>query len=123
MKNSNWIRYILLFTLFIIFIFPLYWMIITALKQPSEVFSLIPKWLPKHWTFQNFKDVFSIVPFGRYYFNTIIFVFGLLGIQLVTVTLAAYAFARMDFKFKDILFIILLIQLMIAPQTLSLIHI
>jgi len=118
MKNSNCIRYILLFFLFIIFIFPLYWMIITALKQPSEVFSLIPKWLPEHWTFQNFKDVFYIVPFGRYYFNTIILVFGLLGIQLVTVTLAAYAFARMDFKFKDILFMILLVQLMIAPQTL-----
>ncbi len=118
MKNSNWVRYILLFFLFIIFIFPLYWMIVTALKQPGEVFSLIPKWLPEHWTFQNFKDVFSIVPFGRYYFNTVILVFGLLGIQLVTVTLAAFAFARMDFKFKDILFMILLVQLMIAPQTL-----
>jgi sn-glycerol 3-phosphate transport system permease protein len=99
-------------------LFPLYWMVITAFKQSSEIFSLTPKWLPKTWTFENFVQVFKIIPFGKYYLNTVIFVFGLLAVQLVTVTLAAYAFARMDFKFKHVLFMILLVQLMIAPQTL-----
>lgn len=109
---------ILMLFFLVIFGFPLYWIIVTAFKQPSEVFSLVPNWLPENWTLENFVEVFNIVPFGHYYFNTAVFVFGLLAIQLVTVTLAAYAFARMKFKFKNTLFMILLVQLMIAPQTL-----
>lgn len=102
----------------IVFAFPLYWMIVTAFKQPHEVFLLVPKWLPESLTFENFREVLRIVPFGRYYMNTTFFVFGLLAVQFVTVTLAAYAFARMQFRFKNVLFMILLAQLMIAPQTL-----
>jgi len=102
----------------VVFAFPLYWMVVTAFKQPHEVFSLVPKWLPENWTFQNFREVLRIVPFGRYYINTTFFVFGLLAVQFVTVTLAAYAFARMQFRLKNVLFMILLAQLMIAPQTL-----
>ncbi len=102
----------------IIFVFPLYWIFVTAFKHPTEVFSLIPKWLPEKWTLENFKEVFNIIPFGRYYINTILYAFGLLAVQFVTVTLAAFAFARMEFRFKKPLFMILLVQLMIAPQTL-----
>ena len=102
----------------VVFAFPLYWMVVTAFKQPHEVFSLVPKWLPENWTFQNFREVLRIVPFGRYYINTTFFVFGLLAVQFVTATLAAYAFARMQFRLKNVLFMILLAQLMIAPQTL-----
>lgn len=79
---------------------------------------MVPTWLPANWTFQSFKEVLEIVPFGRYYLNTTMFVLGLLAVQFLTVTLAAYAFARMEFKFKNILFMLLLSQLMIAPQTL-----
>jgi sn-glycerol 3-phosphate transport system permease protein len=78
---------------------------------------MIPKWLPEKWTLDNLKR-FQHNPLRRYYFNTILYAFGLLAVQLVTVTLAAYAFARMEFRFKKILFMILLVQLMIAPQTL-----
>jgi len=112
------VSFIIMLFFLVIFGFPLYWIIVTAFKQPSEVFSLVPNWLPENWTLENFVEVFDIVPFGHYYFNTAVFVFGLLAIQLVTVTLAAYAFARMKFKLKNTLFMILLVQLMIAPQTL-----
>jgi sn-glycerol 3-phosphate transport system permease protein len=57
------------------------------------------------------------MPFWIYYWNTIVVAFGLLALQLVTVTLAAYAFARMEFWGRDVLFILLLVQLMIAPQS------
>ena len=117
-KKNGLLSKIALFAMLIIFLFPLYWMVVTAFKQPDEVFSLVPKWLPERWTLENFREVFKIIPFGNYYMNTLVFVFGLLAVQLVTVTLAAYAFARMDFKFKSTLFIVLLVQLMIAPQTL-----
>jgi sn-glycerol 3-phosphate transport system permease protein len=98
-------------------IVPLVWIVLTAFKERNEVFSQVPQWLPAHPTFANFFGVLDAMPFWRYYWNTIVVAFGLLGLQLVTVTLAAYAFARMEFWGRDALFIVLLVQLMIAPQS------
>jgi ABC-type glycerol-3-phosphate transport system permease component len=117
-RVTRWISISLMIVFAVILAFPLYWIVVTAFKDPTEVFSMVPKWLPEKWTFDNFKEVFKIIPFGRYYYNTILYAFGLLAVQFVTVTLAAYAFARMEFRFKKVLFMILLVQLMIAPQTL-----
>jgi sn-glycerol 3-phosphate transport system permease protein len=96
---------------------PLLWIVLTAFKERNEVFALVPQWLPAHPTFTNFIGVLDAMPFWRYYWNTIVVAFGLLAIQLVTITLAAYAFARMEFWGRDVLFILLLVQLMIAPQS------
>jgi sn-glycerol 3-phosphate transport system permease protein len=96
---------------------PLLWIVLTAFKERNEVFSQIPQWLPAHPTFNNFLGVLDAMPFWLYYWNTIAVAFGLLAIQLVTVTLAAYAFARMNFWGRDVFFILLLVQLMIAPQS------
>ena len=101
----------------LVMIVPLIWIILTAFKERNEVFSQIPQWLPAHPTFANFFGVLDAMPFWQYYWNTIVVAFGLLAIQLVTVTLAAYAFARMEFWGRDVLFILLLVQLMIAPQS------
>lgn len=101
----------------LLMIVPLVWIILTAFKERNEVFSQVPQWLPAHPTLANFFGVLDAMPFWRYYWNTIVVAFGLLGLQLVTVTLAAYAFARMEFRGRDALFILLLVQLMIAPQS------
>jgi sn-glycerol 3-phosphate transport system permease protein len=101
----------------LVMIVPLVWIVLTAFKERNEVFSQIPQWLPAHPTFANFLGVLDAMPFWRYYWNTIVVAFGLLALQLVTVTLAAYAFARMDFWGRDVLFVLLLVQLMIAPQS------
>jgi sn-glycerol 3-phosphate transport system permease protein len=101
----------------LVMIVPLVWIVLTAFKERNEVFSQIPQWLPAHPTFTNFFGVLDAMPFWQYYWNTIAVSFGLLAIQLVTVTLAAYAFARMEFRGRDVLFILLLVQLMIAPQS------
>ncbi len=101
----------------LLMIVPLVWIVLTAFKERNEVFSQVPQWLPVHPTFANFLGVLDAMPFWQYYWNTIVVAFGLLGLQLVTVTLAAYAFARMDFWGRDVLFILLLVQLMIAPQS------
>lgn len=96
---------------------PLVWIVLTAFKERNEVFSQVPQWLPAHPTFNNFLGVLDAMPFWRYYWNTIVVAFGILAIQVVTITLAAYAFARMQFWGRDVLFILLLVQLMIAPQS------
>ena len=101
----------------LVMVVPLVWIMLTAFKERNEVFSQIPQWLPAHPTFANFFGVLDAMPFWRYYWNTIVVAFGLLALQLVTVTLAAYAFARMEFWGRDVLFILLLVQLMIAPQS------
>jgi sn-glycerol 3-phosphate transport system permease protein len=98
-------------------VMPLVWIVLTAFKERNEVFSQVPQWLPAHPTFNNFLGVLDAMPFWQYYWNTIVVAFGILAIQVVTITLAAYAFARMQFWGRDVLFILLLVQLMIAPQS------
>jgi sn-glycerol 3-phosphate transport system permease protein len=101
----------------IVMVVPLLWIVLTAFKERNEVFALVPQWLPAHPTLNNFLGVVDAMPFWRYYWNTIVVAFGLLAFQLVTITLAAYAFARMEFWGRDVLFLLLLVQLMIAPQS------
>jgi sn-glycerol 3-phosphate transport system permease protein len=109
--------HVLLLAASLAMVVPLLWIILTAFKERNEVFSQVPQWLPAHPTFKNFLGVLDAMPFWRYYWNTIVVAFGLLAMQLVTITLAAYAFARMQFWGRDVLFILLLVQLMIAPQS------
>jgi len=66
----------------------------------------------------NFDSVFDAVPWGKQYANTLIFVFGTLAVQLVTITLAGYAFARMRFRGKNFLFLVVLTQFMIPSAIL-----
>jgi sn-glycerol 3-phosphate transport system permease protein len=107
----------ILFVAALVMVVPLVWIVLTAFKERNEVFSLVPQWLPAHPTFNNFLGVLDAMPFWRYYWNTLVVAFGILAVQLVTITLAAYAFARMEFPGRDALFILLLVQLMIAPQS------
>ncbi len=109
--------HVLLLAASLVMVVPLVWIVLTAFKERNEVFSQVPQWLPAHPTFNNFLGVLDAMPFWQYYWNTIVVAFGILAIQLVTITLAAYAFARMQFWGRDVLFILLLVQLMIAPQS------
>jgi len=118
-SRSSWSLAVhaLLLAAALVMVVPLVWIVLTAFKERNEVFSQVPQWLPGHPTFNNFLGVLDAMPFWRYYWNTIVVAFGILAIQVVTITLAAYAFARMQFWGRDVLFILLLVQLMIAPQS------
>jgi len=70
----------------LVMIVPLVWIILTAFKERNEVFSQVPQWLPAQPTFGNFFGVLDAMPFWQYYWNTIVVAFGLLALQLVTVT-------------------------------------
>lgn len=100
-----------------VMVVPLVWITLTAFKERQEVFTLAPQWLPARPTLENFRSVLDAMPFWGYYWNTVVVAFGLLAVQLVTITLAAWAFARMEFRGRDTLFLLLLVQLMIAPQS------
>lgn len=94
---------------------PLLWVVRTAFIPGDDVLNLFAIRLP---TLDNIKRVMEAAPFGQYYINTIIIAAGVLAVQLVMVTLAGYAFARIDFFGSKALFILFLSQLMIAPEVL-----
>jgi multiple sugar transport system permease protein len=92
------------------------WMIVTSLKGQSEVFSYPPTWIPQHLQWDNYVEVWKQAPFGRYFFNSTFVALCVTVGQLASCILAAFAFARMEFKGKNAMFLIFLSTTMISSQ-------
>ena len=118
-KNTltNILKYAILIIASLIILFPLLWMISVSFKTKLELFSNPYDILPEQINLDNYITAWGYAPFGSYYINTIVISFGLLFIQIITVTMAAFAFARMEFPGKNLLFILFLTQLMITAQS------
>jgi len=95
---------------------PFIWMISTSLKGQKEVFTYPPSWLPKEWRWQNYIDAWKGAMFGRYFINSVLIAVAVTLGQVVTCSMAAYAFARMRFRGKDLLFALFLSTTMISTQ-------
>lgn len=106
-------------TLAFLWLVPLLWAVATSLRAPGQLGSAASLWVHRP-TFSNFREAWSYAPFLRLYYNTGVVVFGILAVQLVTITLAAYAFARLEFWGREVLFKLFLLQLMVAPPALIL---
>lgn len=98
---------------------PFAWMIVASLRPErfggAGMASLIPDFVP---SIGSFVEAWESADFPRYYLNTAIIAGGILAVQLVTITLAGYAFARLEFPGKRILFYLFLLQLMLVPVVL-----
>ncbi len=92
---------------------PYLWLLSTSLKLRTAVFTPTPQWIPWPINLGNYAEVFDRAPFGTFLVNTVIVVSGILVVQLITVTLAAYVFARRTFPGADLLFLLFLVQMMI----------
>ena len=115
------ITYVLLALWAVIVLFPFYWMILTSLKSYSAYNSeYTPKFYTLSPTLQNYAEAFTAVPLLRYFANTAIFTVLTTAIMLVVITLAAFAFARLEFKGKNIAFVLFL-SLMMIPNELVII--
>ena len=105
----------------LIVLFPFYWMVLTSLKSYSAYNSeYIPKFYTLSPTFQNYANVFTEVPLGRYLLNTLIFTVLTTAVMVVVAVLAAFAFARLKFKGKNLVFALFL-SLMMLPGELVII--
>jgi len=105
--------YALMFVFVVAFAMPLVWMISTGLKPESEVVRLPPKWIPNPFLWSNYPEMWRSSPFGAFYRNsTKIATFNVCGVLFFS-SLAGYAFARIKFVGRDILFSILLSTMMI----------
>lgn len=120
-KVWNAATYLLLLFWALAVLFPFYWMVLTSLKSYGEYNSeYIPKFFTLSLTLQNYRDAFTAVPLGRYFLNTIIFTVITTALMLAVITLAAFAFARLEFAGKNIAFLLFL-SLMMIPNELVII--
>lgn len=100
----------------IVFMIPLLWMFSTSLKARQEIFAWPPTWIPEQPIWGNYAEAFEKYPLGRFMLNTFILVAGNTIGELLSVPLIAYGFARLNFPFKRVLFILMLSTMMIPGQ-------
>ena len=98
-------------------LFPFYWMILTSVKSYSAYNSeYIPKFFTLSPTLQNYIDAFTTVHLGRYLWNTLVFTVITTGLMMLVITLAAFAFARLEFPGKNLVFTLFLALMMIPNE-------
>jgi multiple sugar transport system permease protein len=112
-KKSRVFIYTMLIIMTLYFLFPFFWMIITAFKTEAEANSYPPAFLPEKWLFSNFFQSWMAQDFNLYLFNSLaVTILHTLGI-LISCSLTAYGFARFSFRGKNVLFMIMLMTMMI----------
>lgn len=120
-RIMNAVTYMLLALWAIVVLFPFYYMILTSIKSYSAYNSeYIPKLYTLTPTLQNYVDAFTAVPLAKYFANTVLFTLVTTGIMLVVIILAAFAFARLEFRGKNLVFVLFL-SLMMIPNELVII--
>lgn len=101
----------------ILVLFPFYWMLLTSVKSYGSYNSeYIPKLFALHPTLENYASAFSQVPLARYFLNTLIFTVVTTGLMLVVTVLAAFAFSRLRFPGRDLIFTLFLSLMMIPTE-------
>lgn len=119
-KKTNWIAFIILLIGSLAMIFPFVWMILSSFKDVSDVYTFPPKWLPSIWRPENYKKVFDMIPFARYYLNSIITSVAQCGIEIALSIMGAYLIVFIDFPGKKF-FATLVRSTMFVPSVVMLI--
>lgn len=120
-RLGSFIKYFFLSLWALIVLFPFYWMLLSSVKSyGSYNAEYIPKFFTLSPTLQNYRDAFTTVSLGRYFANTILFTAATTAVMLIVVILAAFAFARLNFRGKNTVFALFL-SLMMIPNELVII--
>jgi multiple sugar transport system permease protein len=115
-RLGGWFLNLIMLLICFIMILPFYWVIVTAFVPQISAFGKPPDWTPSDWTFENVRRVFDAVPFWRQFFNSVKVSLIITVGSVTTSTMAAYAFARLQFPGRDVLFVIFLAALMVPGQ-------
>jgi len=113
---GRWVPLFILAVMSVVILAPIMWTISTSLRSGVDSFTVPPKWLPTDLAVENYAKVFETVPFARQIVNSAIITWGTVLGQLITAALAGYAFARLEFKGRDLLFWVVLATMMIPIQ-------
>lgn len=110
------LKYTFLTAMAIIVAFPYVWMILNSFKSGAEVFAK-DSYLPKQWLWNNYPEAMAMAPFGRFFINSLITSLIVVCAQLVTCSLAAFSFAKLQFKSKGFFFTIFIMTMMIPGES------
>lgn len=108
--------YVALILTSLVMLGPFYWMLATSFKPAADVFASPPKWIPSPWTLENFRYVFENLSFLRFFMNSVVVTGAIVALNVIFDTAAAYAFAKLRFPGRNVLFFLLLITLMVPFQ-------
>ncbi|MET1064542.1 MAG: carbohydrate ABC transporter permease [Arthrobacter sp.] len=95
---------------------PLLWMVLSSFKQPGEIITLDLGILPKSLNFENYNIAMTTVPFGQFFANSLIVTTVGATIKVLLAILTAYALVFVRFPFKNVIFVLILVALMVPPQ-------
>ncbi|MBO5434905.1 carbohydrate ABC transporter permease [bacterium] len=115
-KFRTFLGYVLLIGMAISMLYPFLAMINLSFTSEDAIFSQSSKLIHDNYTLNNYKNVFSQIPLSKYFLNSLIVASITTIGQVIFASLAGYAFARLNFKFKNALFLIILITMLIPPQ-------
>lgn len=112
--------YVVIVAMAAVTLVPFLWMLSTSLKTREQLYAFPPEWIPDPLTFESYRVLFDPLPFGTFFLNSLqVAVLATLG-SLLACSLAAYAFARLRFPGRDVIFALLLTTMMIPAQVLLL---
>jgi multiple sugar transport system permease protein len=97
--------YILLILTALVMLLPFVWMLSASLKLDKDVFTFPVNWIPKNPRWLNYKEIWTVIPLGRFVYNTVKLTVIVTVLQLFTSSFAAYAFSKLSFKFRKALFL------------------
>ena len=118
-KNAIFKTFMYIFLAFwgVVVLFPFYWMVLSSIKSyASYMGERLPRFIATDPTFENYINAFTQVPLAKYFLNTLIFTLITTALMMLVIVFAAYAFARLDFKGKSLLFIGFLALMMIPNE-------
>ncbi len=116
MRAGATARYLILLAAAATMVIPFLWMLSTSLKPPGSVLTVPPQIFPESPTLDSYRRVADSLPIVRMFFNSLFVTVSVVALQLATCALSAYAFARMRWKGRDVLFIAYLVTLMVPGQ-------
>ncbi|MDQ1912244.1 carbohydrate ABC transporter permease [Paenibacillus sp. GD4] len=109
-------RLLLAICVTLVMFFPVYWMLVTSLKTPAELRLAVPTFWPESMKWSNYAEVFTSFPFARFALNTFIQTVGIVFLQINIAIMAAYAFAKGNFAFREQWFLLVLAALIVPDQ-------
>ncbi len=114
--SNTILLHVIIYGLALLTVAPFIWMVLTSFKDINEILVYPPQLFPSVFHFENYVNAFAAAPFGRFYFNSVFVSITVVLGQVITCSLAAFAFARLQFWGRDVLFVIFLGSMMIPGQ-------
>jgi multiple sugar transport system permease protein len=115
-RATRWLLAVVAILIAIGMLLPIIWLVFTAFKPEADIVTYPPTLWPRELTLEHFVDVWERIPFARLYVNTIIFAGGVTVISLFLDSMAAYALARIPFRGRSVVMVLILILLMLPFQ-------